>query len=134
VRSLEEEDPEYRMPQGKESQLWEVSSIDRTRPMLSPFLRLQQTFSRLAISDHGSPGEFSLVGATPSLNYDSIDQYKNQLGSIRGFLTGDAVVLLVGCNCAMGGAGSRFLNKLSTVLSGKKVVGFTTVGFEGHQR
>jgi hypothetical protein len=110
------------------------TSLQNLVTQLPDVVRPGQYIKRLALSDHGAPGEFELVGAKPPLTVDSIEHYRYQLLSIRGFLTLNATVLLMGCNCAYSQAGSDFLKKLSEVFSGKKVVGFTTVGVEGHQR
>ncbi|MBW4634280.1 MAG: DUF4347 domain-containing protein [Iphinoe sp. HA4291-MV1] len=67
--------------------------------------------SKVEIISHGTSG--SLQFGQTSLNSAALDRYSQQLQSWADALTGDADILIDGCNVAQGEQGSRFVTKLS---------------------
>jgi matrix metalloproteinase-14 (membrane-inserted) len=109
--------------------------------------------TRLGIIAHGGPGYFTINGEAAYLRY--LDYWTSPttkaLGPLDFGLTvetlsaarpdvvkrierlaarcaSDAIVLLAGCEVAQGDTGVRFLRRLSQLLPGRYVVGFTTIG------
>jgi hypothetical protein len=109
---------------------WDVGINYKSVPdLLTQLLPLPyQKIDRLALDEHGFPGEFQLTGAKLTLENIATEPIQNTLRSICGFLSPDAVLLLVGCMSGMGDVGTEFLAQLSRFFPGRKVVGFITVG------
>ncbi len=76
-----------------------------------------------------------MIGASVPLRTDTVsNHYSSVLSSINNMMVRGGALLLLGCNCGQGPKGAELLIALSNVLKGIKVVGFTTVAVEGHQR
>ncbi len=93
--------------------------------------------SRLAINSHGSPGSFDISSNGrdgPFLDFKTVfNRYFSPLHAIARTLTSEAVVLFMGCNVAKGEEGTKLLLRLSDIFTGRRVVGFTTVGVSMRQ-
>jgi len=109
--------------------------------------------TRLAICQHGAPGAFFINGyeaydryvaywsnpkATKQpgphdygLTIEVFDRRPDILGRIarlKDLCSADATVMLAACNAGQGASGEKFLARLSVLLPGRTVVGFSTIG------
>jgi uncharacterized delta-60 repeat protein len=67
----------------------------------------------LTIVSHGQAG--GLWFGDQALNLDNLSTYTDQLQTWRSALTGDADILLYGCNVAQGSLGQAFVEQLSAI-------------------
>jgi len=114
---------------------WDIGVNYKSVPdLLNQLLPIPyRAINRLALNEHGAPGQFLLRGATLTLESIATEPIQYTLKNIRGFLSPSATVLLMACNCGAGDAGTDFLKQLSLIFSGCTVVGFKTVGFQFSQ-
>lgn len=86
---------------------------------------------RLAIMAHGNQGGVWLPNgkSREALKPDTVAGYHADLHTIGLYTQESATILLTGCLSAQGEPGARLLGVLSGIWPGRKVVGFTTVGY-----
>ncbi|HEY3743010.1 MAG TPA: DUF4347 domain-containing protein [Bryobacteraceae bacterium] len=110
---------------------WEIGLMFETFSDLATKLKaLQENITRLAINLHGAPGVIDALSDGSGMDFAKLwARFSNELTSINQKLSAGAIVLIMGCNVALGKEGDNFLTQLSDkAFRGHKVVGFTTIG------
>ena len=86
---------------------------------------------RLAILAHGDQGgKIFINGAhmTP-IRADNVRQFHSHLHNIGLYTNRGSTILFMGCLAGQGSEGTRLLVQLSRVWPGRRVVGFSTIGY-----
>lgn len=86
---------------------------------------------RLAINAHGNTGEIRINGKTKeAVTSANIDKFREDLHDV-GLAVSEygGTILLMNCVAGRGKEGSKLLKALSNIWTGRKVVGFITIGF-----
>jgi Domain of unknown function (DUF4157)/Domain of unknown function (DUF4347) len=89
---------------------------------------------KLGILAHGDVGGVIHIGTT-EINVANLDASRAKISTLAGFLTPDADVYVYGCVSAVGRAGSALLKELSSMLPGRRIIGFnvlTSTPMAGH--
>lgn len=100
---------------GDSSPVFDVVILDADRDgvlQISEYLAGERGISALHLLSHGSRGSLSL--GNTRLNTDTLGSY-TELASWRDALTGNADILLYGCNVADGELGIRFVDRVAEV-------------------
>ena len=93
-----------------------------------------QQIDRLAIVAHGDqPGVVKLWGKRDrrALTADNFQDYRFDLKLIEERLTQNANVIFMACIAGQGDTGAKLLKGISSILRGRTISGFTTVGYLG---
>jgi hypothetical protein len=99
---------------------------------------------KLAINAHGDPGQVAVNGVDidakaiePALRASDRD-LKTRFAAVLAFLdhvmTPDGVLLFHGCRAGSGTEGTSLLSQLSFALPGRKIVGFSTMGYQSMEK
>lgn len=100
---------------------------------------------KLSLNAHGDAGEFAVNGVTermisvdPAMKASELDKLRPMFGTVLDFLnnvmTDDGTILLQGCLAGKSIGGTTLLTRLSTELRPKKVVAFSTVGYQSYEK
>jgi hypothetical protein len=100
---------------------------------------------KLALNAHGDPGSFAVNGVDekfmaiePTLNAAQLEKLKvnfqKQLDFLNNVMTQDGILLLQGCLAGKSLGGTSLLTQLSLELRPRKIVGFSTVGFQSTEK
>ncbi|MEM8723512.1 MAG: DUF4347 domain-containing protein [Cyanobacteria bacterium P01_G01_bin.39] len=96
------------------TELTEVIILDEQRDGILQITESLQEYDNLAaihIASHGDVGQLSLGNS--KLNQDNLNYYRDSLISWSGSMTGNADILLYGCNVAGDPTGREFVESLS---------------------
>jgi hypothetical protein len=100
---------------------------------------------KLSINAHGDAGEFAVNGVDeqmhivePGMKASELEKLRPNFGKVLDFLnnvmTQDGMVLLQGCLAGKSLGGTSLLNRLSTELRPRKIVAFSTVGYQSTEK
>jgi hypothetical protein len=110
-----------------------------SKPCRGRFIR------RLSLNAHGDSGEFAvngvderLIAVKPAMKASQLDSLRSDFGTLLDFLdhvmSQDGIVLLQGCLAGKGEGGTALLKRLSLELTPRKIVGFSTIGFQSVEK
>jgi hypothetical protein len=92
--------------------------------------KMLKTVRRLAIRAHGDAGMVALNGKTqPAMNWQTMNDFAPILARLLRVTTDDATVLFMGCLAGKSNGGTDLLTRVSTVLRGRTIVGYATIGY-----
>ncbi len=81
---------------------------------------------KLGIFGNRATGEGQLALLEETIDAKNVDQYSAELSKLDRYLTSDADLYLLNCQAGAWKKGTTFLTKLSKLLPGRRIIGFTT--------
>jgi Domain of unknown function (DUF4347) len=98
-----------------------ASLVDTVRSFAAQF-----HIVRLGILAHGDAGGVITIGAD-AINPATFETFRGSISQLRNYLAPSADIFIYGCVSATSKAGSALLKEISTILPGRRIIGFNVI-------